>query len=152
MYKLNEMSLKWNKIRLELVSHIYEMKKHLAKIFYYRDFTDYLRGWKTTCRKGFEEIPLCKHNNKFPTYDKLYQTLWVEREDTFDRTHETIIDDLNYDKDYDDLPDILAINPRFEFFCKEYIKALCLYASTKGGISSRENSELIDNLLKHYPM
>lgn len=150
MYCLNEMSLKWDKIKLELVSHLYEMKQHLAKIYYYRDFTRYLRGWKTTCRKGFEEIPLCKHNNKLPTYEKLYQALWEERADTFDKVHETIIDDLNYDKDYDDLPDIQELDPQFKDFCKAYIKNICLYASKFGGITSKENSELIDELLNQY--
>lgn len=150
MYNLKEMSTRWDKIRLELVSHLYEMKKHLAKIYYYHDYPQYFRGWKTTCRKGFEEIPLCKHNNKLPTFEKLYECLWKEREDTFEKSHEKIIDDLNYDKDYDDLPDIEELSPNFIKFCHDYIKKLCLYASELGGITSKENSDLIDDLLNEY--
>jgi len=150
MYNLTEMTTKWSEIRKDFVSHLYEMKEHLAKIFYYRDFSQYLRGWKAACRKGFEEIPRQKEVDKYPSFEKIYECLWTEREDIFNKTHKSIIDDLNYDPQYDDLPTVESVSSNFKGFCEEYIRRLCLTVSHYGGIGSRENSELIDELLKKW--
>ena len=148
MYRMTEMALKWDKIRVELVSHLYEMKIHLGKIYFYRDFSDYIRGWKITCMKGFEEVPRMKHNNKFPTFEKLYECLWEEREDVFNV--KGIVEDVEYF--CEELPIIENYDEdNFKSFCEEYIRTLCEYVSEFGGIRGKENSDLIDELLDKYP-
>ena len=118
MYRMTEMALKWDKIRVELVSHLYEMKIHLGKIYFYRDFSDYIRGWKITCMKGFEEVPRMKHNNKFPTFEKLYECLWEEREDVFNVKR--IVEDI-------------------EYFCEELIYPLIMFNNAVLRIIADEN-------------
>lgn len=149
------MSLPWKKISAKLYSELYNMKMHLAKLYYWRDYPEYFRGWKTTCRKGFEKVPKCAHNTKYPEYDKLYELLWEAMEDIFDDTHDTIIKDINYEKQFTEereLPDVTVKDPNFEYFCKDYITELCKKVSEKGGIDSEENSDLIDSLLEKYPL
>ena len=150
MKMIASMSESWKSIDARLHYNYHIMLEHLAKIFYYRDFTNYLRGWKTSCRKGFEKVPRCKNTNRYPEFKKLYESLWLNLEDVFDERHDSIIEDINYDKEYDDLPDVEELSPRFKPFCKEYVENLCGYISENGGISSEENSELIDELLDKF--
>ena len=149
MYRMQEMAGRWSDIRVELVSHYTVMIQHLAKIYYYRDFSDYIRGWKLTCRKGFDGIPKIKSTNKLPTFEKLYECMWEERADIFDKVHKNALAEIEYE--CDELPTINRMDSNFENFAEEYIRTICEYGSEFGEITPKENSDLIDELLDKYP-
>ena len=130
--------------------------EHLIKLFYYRDFTNYVWGWKASCRKGLENPIKIRTGKKakFLTFDDMFEILYEEWEDTLQKYHDRLLDDISFDRvTYKDLP--LVESPNFfdfKGFFKDYCLTVSNLLSSGNYFSARDNSEILDDILLKYTL
>ena len=140
-----EMANSWKNIRNQLEDHLYVMFEHLVKVYYYHDYEEYLQGWISSIRKGFEHVKKLSNTNTYPTEEQIFQFIWNEWLDgDIDILHDEIVKDLN--KFYKDVPPIENINHRgFNEFALSYCHLLAEMVSENGGISMNDVYEFIES-------
>ena len=145
MLKLYEMANSWKNVRNQIEEHLYVMFEHLVKVYYYHDYEEYLQGWISSIRKGFEHMKKLSNTNKYPTEEQMFQFIWNEWLDgDIDIIHDEIVKDLN--KYYDEVPKIEEIDYLgFKEFAISYCKYLSKIISEKGGISMSDVYDFIEN-------
>ena len=96
MKKLYEMANSWKNVRSQLENHLFVMFEYLVKVYYYHDYEEYMLGWVSSIRKGFEHIKKLSNTNQYPTEEQMFQFIWNEWLDgDIDVIHKEVIDDLN---------------------------------------------------------
>ena len=78
MKKLYEMANSWKNVRSQLENHLFVMFEHLVKVYYYHDYEEYMLGWVSSIRKGFEHIKKLSNTNQYPTEEQMFQFIWNE--------------------------------------------------------------------------
>lgn len=141
------MSKDWKSMENSIRSHLFVMLEHLVKVYYYHNYTQYIRGWANSIKKGFEDIGKVSLGNKkrYPSKEKLYKLIVEDwGDDDIDKRHRNIIRDLN--DSYKDVPPIENIDSEgFMNFFLAYCDYLCTILSQDGGISAYQVKEFIDN-------
>ena len=132
------MANSWKNIRNNLEDHLFVMFEHLVKVYYYHDYNEYIHGWITSIRKGFELVKKLSNTNRYPTKEQMFQFIWNEWLDgDVDRLQDTIVSDIN--DSYEDVPKIEKIDyDGFRDFAKTYCEFLSQIISEKGTISIPE--------------
>ena len=129
---------------------------YLIKLFYYRDFTDYAWGWKASCRKGLNKPIKVRLNKKakFLSSDDICEILYEEWEDTLQKYHNMILEDIAFDRGtYANLPVVQYSNfSNFRKFFKEYCLIVADILAKGDYISAKENSDILDRLLEKFPI
>ena len=145
MKKLYEMANSWKNVRSQLENHLFVMFEHLVKVYYYHDYEEYILGWVSSIRKGFEHIKKLSNTNQYPTEEQMFQFIWNEWLDgDIDIVHKEIIEDLN--KYYDEVPPIENIDYKgFHDFAIGYCKYLSSLVSEKGSIKMEEVFDFIES-------
>ena len=141
------MADKWDLIRSQMQSHFYRMFEHLIKVYYYHNYSQYLRGWITSIRKGFEHISKLVNTHKYPTKEQILDEIWkvwLDNDEDFDQLHIEIVDEIN--NSYDEIEPIEHIDLiGFNRFAKQYCELLAEKLSKKGSISTDEITNFINN-------
>lgn len=143
--KILSMANSWRSIRSQLEGHLYCMFEHLVKVYYYHNYSEYMTGWITSIRKGFEHIEKLSNTNNYPTKEQLFQFIWNEWLDgEIDSLQDNIIGEINHI--YTDVPKIEEINYLgFKDFAMNYCKLLSEKVSSKGYISTSEIEEYVSS-------
>ena len=144
MEKLYEMANSWKNIRNQIEDHLYVMFEHLVKVYYYHDYGEYLQGWVSSIRKGFEHMKKLSNTNNYPTEEQIFQFIWNEWLDgDINIIHEEIVKDLN--KYYNEVPKIEEIDFKgFRNFALEYCKYLSKNVSEQGSVSMSDVYDFIE--------
>lgn len=144
--KIQEMSKEWPVIESHLLDTLPVRWEHLIKMYYYKDFHDYHNGWIDSCKKGLEKIDTLKKTHKYPTFKKLYTSLWEEEKDTLKDFHDNNVKTLN--KDYDKVPAITKMNfDGVQDFIQKFTEWSCKQLSEKGSVSKEDAKNKIYSLL-----
>ena len=165
MAKIFEMAVRWASIRNHLFGGVSTTIEHLVKLYYYREYTEYLQCWANTTRKPFERIPALKSTKKYPTKEKILHVIWVElfsTDDTlldFEQFDFTIFDDYHKDtvKDfnniYDEVPKIQHIDIEgFRDFAIKYFDFIADLLSKNGRVTTTQNDSFLNEYLGiHIP-
>lgn len=125
--------------------------EHLIKIFYFRDFSIYTRGWINSCYKYYHKVPIVKATNKPPRKEQLYEYLWGNKEDSFEGWHKAVVDDLNIEAE--DLPKINKICSYEVYnFCQDYMMWVAYKISNNEPLELNDAFMAIEDLLEKYPL
>ena len=157
---LQEMSRPLKDVRNNLMRYEDPLFDHLLKIFYFRNETQYIRGWIVTVHKcayktDKVKAPKGKKDQRLSPED-IYEILWASRADSFNGYHEGLLKDFNYkgNPEYSDLPYVHHGGDveQAEQFMKGYYIWLAKNLSTKEKISFNDVQDEIKILLKKYPI
>lgn len=144
--RLQEMSKEWPVIESHLLDTLPIRWEHLIKMYYYKDFQEYHSGWVDSCKKGLEKIDTLKKTHKYPSFEKLYNSLWEEEKDTLKDFHDNNVETLN--KDYDKVPTIAEMDfAGIQDFIQKFTEWSCRQLSKKGGITKDATKNEIYELL-----
>lgn len=144
--KLHEMSNKWGVIERQMNSCLRIRWEHLIKMFYYKDFKQVHNEWIKSCRKGLEEISTLEKTHKLPSFEKLYNSTWIQEEEKFKSVHDDIVEMVN--NKYDKLPPIIKTDyEAVKDFVQKYTEWSCRELSKKGCITHKEAFQKIYELL-----
>lgn len=149
---LREQAKSRSSMKNTIESTSYVRLEHLAKLFYYRDIDTYdFIGWVTSARKGIGTLPLLKGSKATLNPKTIYEWAFGEYVDGWDNLVGDIIDNINFS--YKDLPDIENLDTeKFKNFCSDYFMEASKRLSVKRRFPPIEASDLIEELLKKYPL
>jgi hypothetical protein len=136
--------------------NLYESARfvHLLKIFYFREKTQYLRGWMNTVYKSSYSVPKWKPTNKYPDAQMIFDIIWGDYEDCFHDHHAGLVKTFN-DKsnpDYADLPYVHADEQGALSFIRDYFLWLVRQLSKKGIVTPSEVIYALNRSLKKHPL
>lgn len=141
------MASPWKKIKDKIENHVGVMLLHLAKIYFYHDFEDYLWGWADSVRKGFDNISKRADTKKLPTKEDIYNYIWKELlSEDCSKLLEGYVIDIN--EVYVDVPKIPITNidyDGFNKFVENYIELLAESISERGNIAIKQILDFINN-------
>lgn len=144
---IRSMAKDWKSMENSIRSHLFVMLEHLVKVYYYHNYSQYVRGWIDSIKKGFEDIGKISLGRKkrYPSKEKLYKLIVEDWGDgDIDKRHRNIIRDLN--EFYDEVPPIENIDSKgFMNFFLAYCDYLCTILSQDGGISASQAKEFVVN-------
>jgi hypothetical protein len=157
---LQEMAYPRKKVEFDLTKFEETMFTHLLKIFYYRDFEQYLRGWIVTvfkCAFRMHKVKAPKgKKDYFLSAEDIYELLWGGRIDVFLSHHDGTIKDFNYkaNPEYAYLPYVHAGGDveGAEQFMKAYYIWLARNLSKNGKVTLADVQYEIETLLRKYPL
>ena len=141
--RIFSMANSWKNVRKDLQDHLFVMFEHLIKIYYYHNYWQYVPGWITSVRKGFEHLSKLSNTNKYPSEEQLFQFIWNEWLDgEINNLQDSIVTDLN--EYYDEVPPIENIDyDGVRDFCILYIRYLSKIISIKGNITCKEIQDFV---------
>lgn len=142
----------WSELRIHLDGASYVVVEHLMKIFYFRNYEYYIRGWIVTCYKYFTKVPICKANNRPPKKEVMYECLFGNKEDAFEGWHNATVKNFNYEMEH--LPKIKRIcSDEVYNFCQDYMVWVSYMLCEKQEEVTEVSAYLaIQDLLEKYPL
>lgn len=147
-----ESATPWSKLYSDYNASSFNVLDHLMKMFYFRNFEVYVRGWVITCFKYYKYVPICKSNNKPPRKEQLFDCLWENKEDTFEGYHKATVDELNSTLEH--FPKIRRICSNEVYnFCQDYMMWVSYMLGEKHeGLTETSAYLAIRDLLEKYPL
>jgi len=151
---LREMAEPLKKIQRKLSFGEDTRDAHLFKLYFFREFTDYINGWARTVHKLAIRVNKDVKTNRFPRENELYHALFEREEDSF-RDHIPAFVSMFNDKrdpEYASLPVIKSYDKNEVFlFFKNYYAWLSIEFSKKGSVTLDEVENELVKLFKEYP-
>ena len=140
----------------DILSKLYNLsereKEHLLKLYYYRDKRTEIRGWVKEVRAYLGSVSRQKEDNKFPSAQLIYDTVWGDDLKEFPAFHMACVESFPYDVDSrgNTLPSVI-FDRKAQDFCGDYILWVSKVLSRKGVVSFPEVMEKIEELWDKYP-
>ncbi len=146
----HESAAYWSDLRPKYSVSVDLVIEHLLKIFYYRDFDIYIKGWIVICSKYYSNVPVLKNTHRPPSKEQTYACLWEDYEDTFEQYHLSTVEEFN--ESMEDLPKIEVLSPNAYSFCQDYMMWVSYMISIGKKIASIDAACAIEDLLEKYPI
>ena len=157
---LQEMSQPRKEVERQLTKYEDSLFTHLLKIFYYREFEQYLRGLIVTVHKCAFKLPKVKATKgkkdyRLPRLD-IYELLWNgDYGDCFQPMHDGTLKDFNCKShpDYAYLPYVHKGGDidNAESFMKAYYNWVAKNLAVKDIITYNDVKDEVEELLNKYP-
>ena len=134
-------------IKQDLRSCSKNLRVHLILIYLFRDDIN-VNHWLNEVFGSCHDVSKCKHNNKYPKPEFIYESLWRYWEDTFD-------DNILSEIDYVLVKENLDVEVSFNFdnlhnFLNDYFKWLSEQLSRNGNVRLSEVKSYVKELLSRY--
>ena len=144
--RIREMSKNWAWLENHIEGSREIRWEHLIKLYHYKDFPIYFNNWISSCIKGIDKIPTLSGSHKLPSYEKLYESSWVDLEEVFDSFYEKTIKKIN--SKYTEVPPIKnKDSDGVKKFVKNFTKRTSKLLAEKGGVTLEDAYDIIYDLL-----
>ena len=128
--------------------------EHLLKLYFFREFHDYLNGWADSVYSATVRVQKDVKTNKYPKVKDLYRELFGCQEDSFREHIPAFISGFNNKKnpEYSKLPVIKTYDlDDIFYFCMEYYQWLSKVLSEKGEVKNEDVHDKIFSLYQDHP-
>lgn len=144
MILLVELAKRLDKIGDRLSARSNPVLMHLLKVYYHPTVRT-VNHWKGEIADFLYDIEPVKGKNRYPKKSFIFNKLWTEISDTFDRNHPVNVDKLN--RKYEDQFGRIYLNKGARYFCEDYMLWLAERLSENGIVTDQEVFNEIDHLL-----